>query len=77
MRYSKKKKITIAIISTICILFVGFIIYKGIADSMKLTDNSETTKHKSSIFASVSKLTKKVTKKDKKEEKEQANSRLI
>ena len=63
MRYSKSKKITIAIISFVCILFVGFIIYKGIADSMKISDNVEPTKSKSDVFASVSKLTKKITKK--------------
>lgn len=71
MRYSKKKKITIAIISVVCILFVGFIITKGIVDSMKISDNAEPTKSKSSIVASVSKLVKKTKKKDttKKEEK--------
>ncbi|MBR4351040.1 MAG: hypothetical protein IKP98_02320 [Bacilli bacterium] len=71
MRYSKKKKITIAIISVVCILFVGFIITKGIVDSMKISDNAEPTKSKSSIVASVSKLVKKAKKKDttKKEEK--------
>lgn len=71
MRYSKKKKITIAIISIVCILFVGFIITKGIVDSMKISDNAEPTKSKSSIVASVSKLVKKTKKKDttKKEEK--------
>ena len=71
MRYSKKKKITIAIISVICILFIGFIITKGIVDSMKISDNAEPTKSKSSIVASVSKLVKKTKKKDatKKEEK--------
>ncbi|MBR3490036.1 MAG: hypothetical protein IKH36_00970 [Bacilli bacterium] len=71
MRYSKKKRITIAIISVVCILFVGFIITKGIVDSMKISDNAEPTKSKSSIVASVSKLVKKTKKKDttKKEEK--------
>lgn len=71
MRYSKKKKITIAIISVVCIVFVGFIITKGIVDSMKISDNAEPTKSKSSIVASVSKLVKKAKKKDttKKEEK--------
>lgn len=71
MRYSKKKKITIAIISVVCILFIGFIITKGIVDSMKISDNAEPTKSKSSIVASVSKLVKKAKKKDttKKEEK--------
>ena len=71
MRYSKKKKITIAIISVVCILFVGFIITKGIVDSMKISDNAEPTKSKSSIVASVSKLVKKAKKKNttKKEEK--------
>ena len=71
MRYSKKKKITIAIISVVCILFVGFVITKGIMDSMKISDNAEPTKSKSSIVASVSKLVKKTKKKDttKKEEK--------
>lgn len=75
MRYSKSKKITIAIISFICVLFVGFIIYKGIADSMKISDNAEPTKSKSDVFASVSKLTKKITKKKdtKKETKKEEN----
>ena len=75
MRYSKSKKITIAIISFVCVLFVGFIIYKGIADSMKISDGAEPTKSKSDVFASVSKLTKKITKKKdtKKETKKEEN----
>ena len=75
MRYSKSKKITIAIISFVCVLFVGFIIYKGIADSMKISDGAEPTKSKSDVFASVSKITKKVTKKKdtKKETKKEEN----
>ena len=75
MRYSKSKKITIAIISFVCILFVGFIIYKGIADSMKISNNAEPTKSKSDALASISKITKKVTKKKdtKKETKKEEN----
>ncbi|MBR4830461.1 MAG: hypothetical protein IKZ96_01680 [Bacilli bacterium] len=64
MRYSKKKKITIAVISVICVLLVGFVITKGIVDSMKISDNAEPTKSKSSIVASVSKLLKKSKKKE-------------
>ena len=73
MRYSKKKKITIAIISVVCILLVGFVITKGIMDSMKISDNAEPTKSKSSIVASVSKLVKKTKKKDTTKKEEPVN----
>lgn len=73
MRYSKKKKITIAIISVVCILLVGFVITKGIMDSMKISDNAEPTKSKSSIVASVSKLIKKTKKKDTTKKEEPVN----
>ena len=73
MRYSKKKKITIAIISVVCILLVGFVITKGIMDSMKISDNAEPTKSKTSIVASVSKLIKKAKKKDTTKKEEPVN----
>ena len=62
MRYSKKKKITIAIISIVCVLFIGFIIYKGINDSMKISDGAEPSKPRTNVLASISKTFKKKSK---------------
>lgn len=72
MRYSKKKKITIAIISVFFVLLIGFVIFKGITDSMKLTDNTSNKVSKPKVSASISltklfkgkKETKTETKKD-------------
>lgn len=73
MRYSKKKKITIAIISFICVLFLGIILYKGISDSMKLTDNTGDEVSNPKVSANVGFFTKiknKITK-NKDDEKEE------
>ena len=73
MRYSKKKKITIAVISVLCFLFVAFIIFKGINDSRKLTDDTSNDVSKPNVTANVSlvdKVKKKFSKKkDTKKEK--------
>lgn len=63
MRYSKGRKITIAIITVVCILVIGFGIYKGIDYSKSLTEDPSGTKLKASI--SEKKETKKTTTKKK------------
>ena len=70
MRYSKAKMIMAGIITFICLIAVGFGIYKGIDYSMKLTENTDTKKDTSKALATVYKNTetkKKTTTKKKTE----------
>ena len=81
MRYSKKKKITIAVISVLCVLFIAFIIFKGINDSRKLTDNNTGNDSKLNVSANVGiidKIKNKFSKKKdtKKEDKEEKKSKI-
>ena len=72
MRYSKAKMIMAGIITFICLIAVGFGIYKGIDYSMKLTENTDTKKDTSKALATVYKNTetkKKTTTKKKTETK--------
>ena len=68
MRYSRGKKIAIAIITVVCILVIGFGIYKGIDYSKSLTEDPSGTKLKASV--SEKKETKKTTTKKKTTKKE-------
>lgn len=68
MRYSKGRKIAIAIITVVCILVIGFGIYKGIDYSKSLTEDPSGTKLKASV--SEKKETKKTTTKKKTTKKE-------
>ena len=81
MRYSKKKKITIAVISVLCVLFIAFIIFKGISDSKQLTDNNTGNESKLNVSANVGiidKIKNKFSKKKdtKKEDKEEKKSKI-
>lgn len=57
MRYSKAKMIMAGIITFICLIAVGFGIYKGIDYSMKLTENTDTKKDSKKALATVYKNT--------------------
>ena len=70
MRYSKSKKITIAIVSVVFVIFIAFIIFKGINDSKKISDNS-SDKTNTKVTANVgifTKIKKKFTKSSSKTE---------
>lgn len=71
MRYSKAKMITAGIITFICLIAVGFGIYKGIDYSKKLTEGTDTKKDNDKVLATVYKNndTKKTTTKKKTETK--------
>ena len=56
MRYSKAKVITAGIITFVCLLLVGFGIYKGIDYSRKLIENTDTKKDEK-VLATVYKNT--------------------
>ena len=82
MRYSKKKKITIAVISVLCFLFIAFILFKGINDSRKLTDNNtgEATKYDvSANVGLIDKIKNKFSgkKEKKKNTKEEKKSKIV
>ena len=76
MRYSKGKKIAIAIIAVICIFAVGFGIYKGIDYSKNLTEEpvssklTASVKEKEETKKKDTKTTKKTTKKEEKKTEE-------
>lgn len=57
MRYSKAKMIMAGIITFMCLIAVGFGIYKGIDYSMKLTEETNTKKDTSKALATVYKNT--------------------
>lgn len=57
MRYSKAKMIMAGIITFVCLIAVGFGIYKGIDYSKKLTENTDTKKDTSKALATVYKNT--------------------
>ena len=63
MRYSKAKMIMAGIITFVCLIAVGFGIYKGIDYSKKLTEGTDTKKDTSKALATVykNKDTKKKT----------------
>ncbi len=70
MRYSKSKKITIAIVSVVFVIFIAFIIFKGINDSKKISNNS-SDKTNTKVTADVgifTKIKKKFTKSSSKTE---------
>ena len=72
MRYSKAKMIMAGIITFVCLIAVGFGIYKGIDYSRKLTENTDTKKDNDKVLATVYKNTetkKKTTTKKKTETK--------
>ena len=72
MRYSKAKMIMAGIITFVCLIAVGFGIYKGIDYSRKLTEGTDTKKDTSKALATVYKNTetkKKTTTKKKTETK--------
>ena len=72
MRYSKAKMIMAGIITFVCLIAVGFGIYKGIDYSRKLTEGTDTKKDNDKVLATVYKNTetkKKTTTKKKTETK--------
>ena len=77
MRYSKAKMITAGIITFLCLIAVGFGIYKGIDYSKKLTEDTDTKKDSKKVLATVykNKDTKKKTKKKKTTTKKKATKK--
>ena len=57
MRYSKAKMIMAGIITFVCLIAVGFGIYKGIDYSRKLTEGTDTKKDNDKVLATVYKNT--------------------